>query len=144
MDLEGLVLQSLRRLDLVDAREQRVEVGEEALLPHVEGLKGPFGCLNRARYGIAWGAMGAAEFCMHAARDYTLNRRMFGRPLANTQLIQLKLANMETEIALGLQGHLLLVLLADLLLDFILELKVCVSADSRGILRRTRTSVDVT
>ncbi|SLN41451.1 Acyl-CoA dehydrogenase [Pseudoruegeria aquimaris] len=83
-----------------------VEVGEEALLPHVEGLKGPFGCLNRARYGISWGVMGAAEFCWHAARQYGLDRRQFGRPLAQTQLFQLKLANMQTEITLGLQGAL--------------------------------------
>ncbi len=83
-----------------------VEVGEDALLPHVEGLKGPFGCLNRARYGIAWGTMGAAEFCWHAARQYGLDRVQFGRPLANTQLFQLKLANMQTEIALGLQAAL--------------------------------------
>jgi glutaryl-CoA dehydrogenase len=83
-----------------------VEVGEEALLPGVEGLKGPFGCLNRARYGIAWGVMGAAEACFHAARQYGLDRRQFGRPLANTQLFQVKLANMETEIALGLQAAL--------------------------------------
>jgi glutaryl-CoA dehydrogenase len=79
-----------------------VEVGEDALLPEVQGLKGPFGCLNRARYGIAWGTMGAAEFCMAAARQYTLDRKQFGRPLAATQLVQLKLADMETEIALGL------------------------------------------
>jgi glutaryl-CoA dehydrogenase len=83
-----------------------VEVGEDALLPGVEGLKGPFGCLNRARYGISWGAMGAAEFCMHAARDYGLERRQFGRPLAATQLQQKKLADMQTEIALGLQASL--------------------------------------
>ena len=81
-----------------------VFVPEENLLPHVEGLAGPFGCLNRARYGIAWGAMGAAEFCWHAARSYTLERKQFGRPLAQTQLIQKKLADMQTEIALGLQG----------------------------------------
>jgi glutaryl-CoA dehydrogenase len=81
-----------------------VAVGEEALLPNVEGLKGPFGCLNRARYGIAWGAMGAAEFCWHAARQYTLDRTQFGRPLAQTQLVQKKLADMQTEITLGLQG----------------------------------------
>ncbi|MFL5073788.1 MAG: acyl-CoA dehydrogenase family protein, partial [Microvirga sp.] len=73
-----------------------VEVGEEALLPNVSGLKGPFGCLNRARYGIAWGAMGAAEFCWHAARQYTLERKQFGRPLAQTQLVQKKLADMQT------------------------------------------------
>jgi glutaryl-CoA dehydrogenase len=79
-----------------------VFVPAENLLPNVKGLKGPFGCLNNARYGIAWGAMGAAEFCMHTARDYTLERKMFGRPLAATQLIQKKLADMQTEIALGL------------------------------------------
>jgi glutaryl-CoA dehydrogenase len=83
-----------------------VEVGEEALLPDVQGLKGPFGCLNRARYGISWGALGAAEFCMHAARQYGLDRQQFGRPLAATQLFQKKLADMETEIALGLQASL--------------------------------------
>ncbi|WP_239016924.1 acyl-CoA dehydrogenase [Sphingomonas ginkgonis] len=83
-----------------------VEVGEDALLPNVEGLKGPFGCLNRARYGIGWGSMGAAEACFHAARQYTLDRKQFGRPLAATQLVQLKLANMATEIALGLQAAL--------------------------------------
>ena len=83
-----------------------VEVGEDALLPNVEGLKGPFGCLNRARYGIAWGSMGAAEACYHAARQYTLDRKQFGRPLAATQLVQLKLANMATEITLGLQAAL--------------------------------------
>ena len=83
-----------------------VEVPEEALLPNVSGLKGPFGCLNRARYGIAWGSMGAAEACYHAARAYTLERKQFGRPLAATQLVQLKLANMVTEIALGLQAAL--------------------------------------
>ena len=79
-------------------------VPEENLLPHVEGLKGPFSCLNKARYGIAWGTMGAAEFCWHAARQYTLDRKQFGRPLAANQLIQLKLANMMTEITLGLQS----------------------------------------
>ncbi len=83
-----------------------VAVGEEALLPHVEGLKGPFGCLNRARYGISWGALGAAEFCCHAARKYGLDRKQFDRPLAATQLYQKKLADMETEIALGLQASL--------------------------------------
>ena len=85
---------------------QDVEVGEDALLPNVEGLKGPFGCLNRARYGISWGVMGAAEFCWHSARQYGLDRHQFGRPLAQTQLFQLKLANMMTEITLGLQGSL--------------------------------------
>jgi glutaryl-CoA dehydrogenase len=83
-----------------------VEVGEEALLPHVEGLKGPFGCLNRARYGISWGVLGAAEFCWHAARQYGLDRHQFKRPLAQTQLYQKKLADMQTEIALGLQASL--------------------------------------
>ncbi|MBK5947050.1 acyl-CoA dehydrogenase [Rhodobacter veldkampii DSM 11550] len=81
-----------------------VEVGEDALLPGVEGLKGPFGCLNRARYGIAWGVMGSAETCFHAARQYGLDRKQFNKPLAQTQLYQLKLANMLTEISLGLQG----------------------------------------
>lgn len=85
---------------------QGVEVGEDALLPNVQGLKGPFGCLNRARYGIAWGVMGAAEFCWHASRQYGLDRRQFNRPLAQTQLFQLKLANMQTEITLGLQAAL--------------------------------------
>ncbi|WP_097069853.1 acyl-CoA dehydrogenase [Rhodobacter maris] len=83
-----------------------VEVGEDALLPGVEGLKGPFGCLNRARYGIAWGVLGAAEFCFHAARSYGLERKQFNKPLAQTQLFQLKLANMLTEISLGLQASL--------------------------------------
>ena len=81
-----------------------VEIGEDALLPHVEGLKGPFSCLNKARYGIGWGALGAAEFCWHAARSYTLERKQFGRPLAANQLIQLKLADMQTEIGIGLQS----------------------------------------
>jgi glutaryl-CoA dehydrogenase len=83
-----------------------VIVPEENLLPGVSGIKGPFGCLNRARYGIAWGVMGAAEFCFAAARQYTLDRKQFGRPLAATQLVQRKLADMETEIALGLQAAL--------------------------------------
>jgi glutaryl-CoA dehydrogenase len=83
---------------------QDVFVPEENMLPNVRGLAGPFGCLNRARYGIAWGAMGAAEFCWHAARQYTLDRKQFGRPLAANQLIQKKLADMQTEITLGLQG----------------------------------------
>ncbi len=83
-----------------------LEVGEDALLPFVEGLKGPFGCLNRARYGISWGVMGAAEFCMQAARQYGLDRKQFGKPIAGTQLYQLKLANMMTEISLGLQASL--------------------------------------
>ncbi|MGI3899134.1 MAG: acyl-CoA dehydrogenase [Janthinobacterium lividum] len=83
-----------------------VEVPEEAILPGVSGLKGPFGCLNRARYGISWGVMGAAEDCWHRARSYTLERRQFNRPLAATQLVQKKLADMQTEIALGLQASL--------------------------------------
>ncbi|OKL44537.1 acyl-CoA dehydrogenase [Pseudovibrio exalbescens] len=83
-----------------------VEVGEDALLPNVSGLKGPFGCLNRARYGISWGAMGAAEDCWMRARQYGLDRKQFNRPLAQTQLFQKKLADMQTEIALGLQGSL--------------------------------------
>jgi glutaryl-CoA dehydrogenase len=82
----------------------QVFVPEENHLPNVEGLKGPFGCLNRARFGIAWGVLGAAEFCWHAARQYTLDRKQFGRPLAANQLIQLKLANMQTEITLGLHA----------------------------------------
>ena len=81
-----------------------VFVPEENILPNVSGLAGPFGCLNRARYGIAWGTMGAAEFCWYAARQYTMDRKQFGRPLAQTQLIQKKLADMQTEISLGLQG----------------------------------------
>ena len=81
-----------------------VQVGEDALLPHVEGLKGPFSCLNKARYGISWGTLGAAEFCWHAARSYTLERKQFNRPLAANQLIQLKLADMQTEIGIGLQS----------------------------------------
>ena len=90
-----------------------VEVAEDGVLPGVEGLRGPFGCLNRARYGISWGVMGAAEFCWHAARKYGLDRQQFGRPLAQTQLFQKKLADMQTEIALGLQGALRLGRLLD-------------------------------
>ena len=90
-----------------------VEVPEDNLLPNVKGLSGPFGCLNKARYGIAWGAMGAAEACWHAAREYTLERKQFGRPLAANQLIQKKLADMQTEIVLGLQGALRLGRLMD-------------------------------
>ena len=90
-----------------------VFVPEDHLLPGVQGLKGPFGCLNSARYGIAWGALGAAEFCWHAARQYTLDRSQFGRPLAANQLIQKKLADMQTEIAIGLQGCLRLGRLKD-------------------------------
>ena len=85
---------------------QNVEVGEDALLPNVEGLKGPFGCLNRARYGISWGVLGAAEFCWHASRQYGLDRKQFNKPLAQTQLFQKKLADMQTEITLGLQASL--------------------------------------
>jgi glutaryl-CoA dehydrogenase len=88
-------------------------VAEANLLPNAEGLSGPFGCLNKARYGIAWGAMGAAEFCWHRARQYTLDRRQFGRPLAANQLIQKKLADMQTEITLGLFGALQLGRLLD-------------------------------
>ncbi len=83
-----------------------VKLPAEALLPDVQGLKGPFGCLNRARYGISWGAMGSAEFCFHSARQYGLDRKQFGRPLANTQLFQKKLADMMTDIGLGLQASL--------------------------------------
>ena len=90
-----------------------VELPEENLLPNISGLGGPFGCLNKARFGIAWGAMGAAEFCWHAARSYTLERNQFGRPLAANQLIQKKLADMQTEITLGLQGALRLGRLMD-------------------------------
>ena len=95
---------SLRASTTGEIVMQDVLVPEENLLPNVSGLKGPFGCLNRARYGIAWGSLGAAEFCWHAARQYTLDRSQFGRPLAATQLIQKKLADMQTEITLGLQG----------------------------------------
>jgi glutaryl-CoA dehydrogenase len=83
------------------------------VLPGVSGLKGPFSCLNKARYGIAWGAIGAAEFCWHAARNYTLDRKQFGKPLAANQLVQLKLANMQTEITLALQSVLRLGRLMD-------------------------------
>lgn len=95
---------SLRASITGDISMDGVEVGEDAILPNVEGLKGPFGCLNKARFGIAWGVLGAAEFCWHAARDYTLERKQFGRPLANNQLIQKKLADMQTEITIGLQS----------------------------------------
>ena len=88
-------------------------VPEEALLPNVRGLRGPFSCLNKARYGIAWGAMGAAEFCWMASRDYAMERVLFGKPIAGTQLVQKKLADMQTEIALGLQGALALGRLLD-------------------------------
>jgi len=83
-----------------------VEVSDDALLPNVSGLKGPFGCLNRARYGISWGVIGSAEFCWHAARQYGLDRKQFGKPLAQMQLFQKKLADMQTEISLGLQASL--------------------------------------
>ncbi len=98
--------QSLRTSTTGEIVMDGVEVGEDALLPGIEGLKGPFGCLNRARYGIAWGVMGAAEFCWQAARQYGLDRKQFGKPLAQTQLYQKKLADMMTEIALGLQAAL--------------------------------------
>ena len=91
----------------------QVSVPVEQMLPGVKGFRGPFGCLNRARYSIAWGAMGAAEFCWHTARDYALARRVFGRPLAGTQLVQKKLADMQTEITLGLHGALRLGRLID-------------------------------
>jgi glutaryl-CoA dehydrogenase len=91
----------------------QVAVSADQILPGVRGLKGPFGCLNKARYGIAWGAMGAAEFCWHTARDYACQRRVFGRPLAATQLVQKKLADMQTEITLGLLGALRLGRLID-------------------------------
>ncbi|MBM4197081.1 MAG: acyl-CoA dehydrogenase [Gammaproteobacteria bacterium] len=97
---------SLRASITGDIGLDGVVVPEESLLPNASGLSGPFGCLNRARYGIAWGAMGAAEFCWHAAREYTLGRKQFGRPLAATQLVQKKLADMQTEISLGLQAAL--------------------------------------
>jgi len=95
---------SLRASSTGEIVMNEVFAPDENLLPNVSGLKGPFGCLNKARYGIAWGALGAAEFCWHAARQYTLDRPQFGRPLAANQIIQLKLANMMTEITLGLQG----------------------------------------
>lgn len=97
---------SLRASSTGEIAMDEVFVPNENLLPKVKGLKGPFGCLNKARYGISWGAMGAAEFCWHAARQYTLDRIQFGRPLAANQLIQLKLSNMMTEITLGLQSAL--------------------------------------
>ena len=98
--------QSLRASITGEVVLEEVNVEESALLPDVEGLKGPFGCLNRARYGIGWGVMGAAEACWHAARQYGLDRKQFGKPLAQTQLFQQKLANMQTEITLGLQAAL--------------------------------------
>jgi glutaryl-CoA dehydrogenase len=98
--------QSLRASVTGEIVMDGVEVGEDALLSNVQGLKGPFGCLNRARYGIAWGVMGAAEFSWHAARQYGLDRKQFNKPLAQTQLFQKKLADMQTEITLGLQAAL--------------------------------------
>ncbi len=95
---------SLRASTTGEIVMDRVFASADRMLPDVSGLKGPFGCLNKARYGIAWGALGAAEYCWHAARQYTLDREQFGRPLAQTQLIQKKLADMQTEIALGLQA----------------------------------------
>jgi len=95
---------SLRASSTGEIVMEEVFVPDENMLPNVTGLKGPFGCLNKARYGIAWGALGAAEFCWHAARQYTLDRPQFGKPLAANQIIQLKLANMMTEITLGLQS----------------------------------------
>jgi glutaryl-CoA dehydrogenase len=95
---------SLRASETGEIVMNDVFVPEDNAFPEIRGLKGPFGCLNRARYGIAWGVMGAAEFCWHAARQYTLDRKQFGRPLAATQLVQKKLADMQTEITLGLQG----------------------------------------
>ncbi len=102
--IEGKV--SLRASVTGEIVMDNVEVPEADLLPNASGLAGPFGCLNRARYGIAWGAMGAAEDCWHRARQYVLDRKQFGRPLAANQLVQKKLADMQTEIALGLQGAL--------------------------------------
>ncbi|HEU0289626.1 MAG TPA: acyl-CoA dehydrogenase [Burkholderiales bacterium] len=104
---------SLRVSPTGEIAMEDVFVPDENLLPGVAGLKGPFSCLNKARFGIAWGALGAAEFCWHAARNYTLERKQFGRPLAANQLVQLKLANMQTEIALGLQAALRLGRLMD-------------------------------
>ena len=95
---------SLRASPTGEIVMDNVEVPDDALLPGASGLKGPFGCLNNARYGISWGALGAAEFCWHRARSYTMERKQFGRPLAANQLIQKKLADMQTEITLGLQG----------------------------------------
>lgn len=98
--------QSLRASTTGEIVMDGVDVGDDALLPNVQGLKGPFGCLNRARFGISWGVLGAAEFCWHAARQYGLDRKQFNKPLAQTQLFQKKLADMQTEITLGLQGSL--------------------------------------
>ena len=118
-DMKGLVMPkiegkfSLRASVTGMIQMDEVFVPEENLLPEVSGLAGPFGCLNRARFGISWGTMGAAEACWHAARDYTMDRKQFGRPLAQNQLIQKKLADMQTEISLGLQGCLRLGRLMD-------------------------------
>lgn len=104
---------SLRASVTGEIAMDEVFVPEDMMLPNVSGLRGPFSCLNKARYGIAWGAMGAAEFCMQAARDYTSSRKLFGRTLASRQLVQKKLADMSTEIALGLEGALALGRLID-------------------------------
>jgi glutaryl-CoA dehydrogenase len=104
--IEGKV--SLRASVTGEIVLENVELSEDALLPKAQGLAGPFGCLNKARYGIAWGVMGAAEDCWHRARQYTLDRKQFGKPLAANQLIQKKLADMQTEIALGTHGALAL------------------------------------
>jgi glutaryl-CoA dehydrogenase len=104
---------SLRASSTGEIAMDDVFAPDDALLPGASGLSGPFGCLNKARYGISWGALGAAEFCWHAARSYTLEREQFGRPLAATQLVQIKLANMQTEITLGLQAVLRLAHLMD-------------------------------
>ena len=106
LDAEDRRQAVVARLDHRRDRARRRVVPEENLLPNVKGLAGPFGCLNKARYGIAWGVMGAAEFCWHAARQYALDRKQFNRPLAANQLVQKKLADMQTEIALGLSGAL--------------------------------------
>jgi glutaryl-CoA dehydrogenase len=104
---------SLRASTTGEIALDEVFVPEDQMLPDVSGLRGPFSCLNKARYGIAWGAMGAAEFCLHASRDYTKTRSVFGKPLAARQLIQKKLADMQTEIALGFEGALALGRLID-------------------------------
>jgi glutaryl-CoA dehydrogenase len=104
--IEGKI--SLRASITGEIVMQDVEVPEDAMLPNARGLGGPFGCLNKARFGIAWGVMGAAEDCWHRARQYTLDRKQFGKPLAANQLVQKKLADMQTEIALGLHGALAL------------------------------------
>jgi glutaryl-CoA dehydrogenase len=118
---------SLRASDTGEIVMQDVFVPEENMLPNVEGMKGPLSCLSNARYGIAWGVLGAAEFCWHAARQYTLDRKQFGKPLAANQLIQKKLADMQTEITLGLHGC----LQAGRLLD-----KKILSPDAISLLKR--------